>query len=83
MLDLDNLMGTEGCTHHASYTSLVASVRLGCELCQCIKDQQSIRTGGMLDDAYDQDMPAEDTQVRCVAVDRKENVRGIRTIRIE
>jgi hypothetical protein len=82
MLDLDNLMVEEGYAHHASYTSLVASSRSGCELCQCIKDQHQVRAGGVLDDAYDQDMPFEDTLIRCFAFDRKENIRGIRTIRI-
>jgi hypothetical protein len=36
----------------------------------------------MLDDAYDQDMPAEDTSIHCFAFDRKENMRGICRIRI-
>jgi hypothetical protein len=83
MVDLDNLMVDEGYTHHASYTSLVASARSGCELCQCIKAQQAVWAGGKLEDAYDQHMPAEDTQIRCRAFDRKDNVRGIRRIRID
>ena len=83
MLDLDNLMVEEGYPHHASYTNLVASARSGCELCQCIKTQQAVWAGGKLEDAFDQDMPAEDTQIRCWAFDRKENVRGIRRIQID
>jgi hypothetical protein len=81
MLDLDNLMVEEGYAHHASYTSLAASSRSGCELCQCIKDQHQVRAGGVLDDAYDQVMPFEDTLILCFAFDRKENIRSIRTIR--
>ena len=77
MLDLDILMTGEGYTHHASYTSLVASANSGCELCQRIKDHQWVPVGGELDDAYDQDLPVEETQIWCYAPDRRENVRGI------
>lgn len=83
MLDLDNLMTEEGYKHHASYTDLVRSASSGCELCQCIKDEQALWAGGELDDAYDLEMPAEETEIRCSAFDRKENVQGIHRIRIE
>jgi hypothetical protein len=80
MLDLDNLMVEEGYPHHASYTNLVASARSGCELCQCIQTQDRSSALPKLEDAFDQDMPAEDTQIQCYALDRNENVRGVRRI---
>jgi hypothetical protein len=82
MLDLDNLMVEEGYSHHASYTNLIASARSGCELCQCIQTQHKNPAFPNLEDAFDQDMPAEDTQILCYAWDRKENVRGVRLIHI-
>lgn len=81
MLDLDVFPTSETAyDHHESYTALCTSAASGCDLCQCIKDEQSRHL--KLADDFDEHVSREDTQIKCFAFDRKEKVGGICRIRI-
>lgn len=81
MLDLDVFPTSDTAyDHHESYTALCISAASGCELCQCIKNEQS-RYLKLAED-FDYRISREDTQIKCFAFDRKEKIGGICRIRI-